>query len=379
MVQLETGKVHSVPIKRLRLDPHNPRRAGRFEDPTDAKIITWLYVSAELDELLLSISTNGYMDIEPLVALRDDRDDSLIVLDGNRRLAAIRLLSDPKLITHIKQSKSLTIRVPRMDRSILSTLEKVSVYCVDSRESVRSYIGFKHMNGPAIWSTYAKARFATDWHEQLNGKDIQLIAKMIGDQHSTIARMVSTIYVLDQAFQNGLFDIEDRFTPRFKLAVLYLGLSRPQYAEYLKISENWNQYDPQPNPVNPEEFPRLKRLLMWIYGSRKDNQPPVVKSLNPDIKRLGEVLEHPESLHVLEATSDLDMAHKFTNSINYRFVHSLYHAREEIREALHSIRAFDGLDDSLLDMAEDVKEVSETVYQRMQEKSSKARFERAGL
>lgn len=365
-------------VERLRLDRSNPRLLDQSDDPTDAEIIAWLYASAELDELLQSISANGYMDVEPLVVLRKDGTDELLVLEGNRRLAALRLLSDPKLVEQINDAHSVSISIPKIDQSLLPTLKTVSVYCVPTRESARSFIGFKHINGPEKWTSYAKARFAANWYQQIGGENLKSIAQMIGDQHATIKRMISAIYVLDQACENKLFDIEKRYTPRFNFSHLYTALSRPQYMSYLGIPGSWSQYDPRPNPVAPEEFPKLKKLLVWIYGSKHDHEEPVVKSQNPDIKRLGEVLAHAEGLHVLETTADLDWAHEVTESINGRFARSLISARKDIRDASGWIRAYDGLDDSLLDVAADVKETSDMVYQRMAKKSSKARFEQDG-
>ena len=339
---------------------------------SDAKIIAGLYVSAELDELLQSISTNGYMDIEPLIVLHQSSSDDLLVLEGNRRLAALRLLSEPELVTEIKNTESIKINVPNVSPSKLDTLESVSVYPVANRKSARSFIGFKHINGPAKWGAYAKARYAADWYRQQGCKNLKSIATSIGDGHSTIRRMIAAIYVLDQARDNNVFDIEKRFTVRFNFSHLYTALSRPQYMEYLKISSNQTRYDPQPDPVSHKEFPKLKKLLVWIYGSKEDNRQPVVKTQNPDIKRLGEVLAHKEGLHVLESTSDLDLAYAVTESINQRFIRSLVRAREDIKDTFSSIRAYDGRDDSLLQIAADVKETSDTVYQRMQKKSSEA-------
>ena len=56
-----------VPVDRLRLDRQNPRLIGEAEKESEAEIIRRLHRSAELDELLQSISANGYLDIEPLV------------------------------------------------------------------------------------------------------------------------------------------------------------------------------------------------------------------------------------------------------------------------------------------------------------------------
>lgn len=313
------------------------------------------------------------MDIEPLVVLRKSGSKDLLVLEGNRRLAALRLLSEPGLIEDIKKTESLNINVPQVNQSKLDTLKVVSVYPVPDRQSARSFIGFKHINGPAKWGAYAKARYAADWYRQQGGNDLRSIATSIGDGHSTIKRMISAIYVLDQARDNGVFDIEKRYTVRFNFSHLYTALSRPPYLNYLNISSDWARYDPKPDPVAHEEFPQLKKVLVWIYGSKEDDLRPVVRTQNPDIKRLGEVLEHPEGLHVLEATSDLDLAHAVTESINHRFSRSLVRARESIKDTFSSIRAYDGQDYSLLQIAADVKETSDTVYQRMHKKSSEAK------
>ena len=90
--------------------------------------------------------------------------------------------------------------------------------------------------------------------------------------------------------------------------------------------------------------------------------------LNPDIRQLGEVLAVAEARDVLEQTGDLDRAHASTQSVETRFVSSLLRARETIREAGGSLRAYDGWDKSLLDVAEDVRETADSVYVNMASK-----------
>ena len=378
MDRLKPFSVHQVPIGRLRLDRSNPRLVGQSEDATDLNIIADLYISADLDELLQSISANGYMDIEPLVVLSEHSKDELVVLEGNRRLAALRLFLEPNLVKEIKANRSVIISLPTMDESRIHTLNKVSAYCVPNRKEARAFIGFKHINGAQKWNSYAKARFAATWYKQIGGENLKSIAQMIGDQHATVKRMVSAIYVLDQAHDTDLFDIENRYTPKFNFSHLYTALARPQYMKYLGIPGSWSQYDPKPNPVKAEQLSKLKKLLVWIYGSRHDNEKPVVSAQNPDIKRLGEVLSHPEALHVLETTSNLDRAHEVTELIDGRFARSLINARKNIKDAAGWIRAYDGLDDSLLDVAADVRETSDMIYQRMESKSVAAKLEQDG-
>ena len=359
-----------VPVKRLRLDRGNPRLVGEGADASDEWIIARLYRSAELDELLQSISENGYLDIEPLVVLAESDAETLTVLEGNRRLATLRLLREPELVGRIASREKLRITVPEVDENLRATFDRVSVYTVGSRERARAFIGFKHINGPAKWDAYAKARFAAAWYEDggNGGVGLDEIANAIGDRHDTVKRMVSAIYVLEQARKEKLFEVDDRQTEKFSFSHLYTALSRSQYMEYLGLGAGWARHDPKPDQVPRERLDRLEQVLVWIYGSKTDGVQPVVQAQNPDVKRLGEVLANAEGRHVLEQTGSLDDAHASTEPADSRFTASLLRARDAIREAVISLRAYDGGDQSLLDIAEDIREAAETVHLRMAKK-----------
>ena len=360
-----------VPVDCLRLDHRNPRLTGRADHRSEEALIAELYRSAELDELLQSMSSNGYLDIEPLVVIEGPGSGELVVLEGNRRLAAIRLLCEPDLVSRIRLDERLSLTVPEIAESLRATFEEVTVYPVSDREQARPLIGFKHINGPQKWDAYAKAKFAARWY-----KDAEIgldeIARSIGDRHDTIKRMVSGIYVLEQAAEEGLFDVEDRFPRKFNFSHLYTALSRSQYMEYLGLPVGWARYDPEPNPVPADGTRELRRVLRWIYGSKSDDEKHVVKRQNPDIKRLGEVLAKPEAVHELQVTRNLDRAHEIAEPVTARFTKSLIEARLSLQAAVGSVRAYDGLDESLLEVSEDVKETADVLHSRMEEKYRKA-------
>ena len=367
---MEHEKPMKVSVERLRLDRDNPRLVGETANASDESIIARLYRSAELDELLESISANGYLDIEPLV-VTSGGDEDLIVLEGNRRLAALRLLREPDLGDKVASSENLRIRVPPVPKQKRVTFDTVSVYPVAGRAQARSFIGFKHINGPAKWDAYAKGKFAAEWYKAGKSEGVSLddISRAIGDRHDTVKRMVSAIYVLDQAATQQLFDVEeDRLTKKFNFSHLYTALGRSQYMDYLGLGSRWARYDPSPDPVPAEKLDELRKVLMWIYGSKRDDALPVVRSQNPDIKRLGEVLANAEGRLVLEATRNLDQAYSSIESVDTRLTTSLIRARDAIREAAGSLRAYDGRDQSLLDIAGDVKATAESVYLSMSSK-----------
>ena len=372
-MELET--ITRVPVEQLRLDQMNPRLVGEGKNASDEWIIARLYRSAELDELLQSMSANGYLDIEPLVVMSDrGNDDKLTVLEGNRRLATLRLLTEPALVARIASTEGTRVTVPKITEAVRGTLNEVSVYPVGDRSRARAFIGFKHINGPAKWDAYAKARFAAEWYQKGRDEGIGLdqIANAIGDRHDTVKRMVAGIYVLEQARREHLFDIEDRHSRRFNFSHLYTALARSQYMDYLGLEAAWSRYDPRVDPVSADKLPRLRQVLVWIYGSKADDVEPVVRKQNPDIKRLGEVIANAEGRHVLEQGRHLDVAYASTESADRRFTASLLRARDELRDAAGATRAYDGRDQSLLDIAADVKETADVVYSTMAKKRREA-------
>ncbi len=186
-----TGK---MPTEFLDFDPSNPRLVeDGIKNPTDSQMILALADMADLSEVVESIAANGYIDIEPVIAQRVG--ERWRVLEGNRRLAAIRILQTPSL------AKGTGISVPAITPENLKTLEEVTVYAVESPDQAREYIGFKHINGPHKWDAIAKGRFAADWYrnEKDSGITIEKIARRLGDGHETVVRLVNGMFVLDQA------------------------------------------------------------------------------------------------------------------------------------------------------------------------------------
>ena len=363
------ASVAPVSVERLVLDHHNPRLVTVNTDATDETIIAQLYRAEDLGELLQSIAANGYLDIEPLIVLEEHQH--LIVLEGNRRLAAIRLFREPKLAARVAECERLRITIPELPDAYRTTLDRVSVYRVASREDARSFIGFKHINGAAKWESYAKAKFAADWYR---GGEISLsdIASRIGDKHDTVKRMVNAIYVLEQAQSQEIFHVDDRVSPRFNFSHLYTALSRAPYMQFLGLDAAWSRYDPTTDPVPNDRVGQLSEILRWMYGSKEESFDPVVQSQNPDIKHLGEVLASAEGLTVLRATGSLSEAHASTQPADRKFSEALLRTRREIREASNSLRGFDGRDVSLVGIAEDICETAQAIHDRMKKKAREA-------
>ncbi|TPI80441.1 ParB N-terminal domain-containing protein [Mesorhizobium sp. B2-8-9] len=115
----------------LQFDPINPRMPlMKFKD--DAETIKFMIDTHDVDELVRAIMASGWLDYEPLIVERPTN----YVLEGNRRLAALKLLSSEKLRAETGY-KLPDIAGPK------AMPQKVRVRFVPDRKTARSFIGFK--------------------------------------------------------------------------------------------------------------------------------------------------------------------------------------------------------------------------------------------
>lgn len=360
-----TGK---VPTDLLDFDPQNPRLIEEgIKNPTEPQIIKSLTDSADLAELVASLAANGYIDIEPLIAQRIG--DRFRVLEGNRRLAAIRILQKPDL------AKGMGITVPPVSKEAEESFKEVTVYAVSSPEQARDFIGFKHINGPHKWDALAKGRFAADWYrkEKASGLTLEKIAQRLGDRHDTVVRLVNGIFVLDQAQESKMYDLQDRYPNRkFAFSHLYTALTRPGYREFLGLPDEWRANDPTPNPVPADRLENLQKIMVWLYGSKADDTEPVILSQNPHIKMLGAVLQNSRARSIMLMRNDLREAYVQVEPKGARFEAALINAKQEAETALSQITGFDPMDTTLLEIGEELFKSSELLYSNMNDISAKA-------
>jgi hypothetical protein len=333
------GQSAIVSTNLLDFDVNNPRFTPdkRPEQNSDQAVISKLASTADLAELVQSISTSGYIKIEPLIVVV--RDDRLIVLEGNRRLAAI------KCLLNLEYAQNAKLSVPNLTDEVLSTLKDVLVYRVAQEEDARSLIGFKHINGPQAWDAYAKALFAGRWLDSQRGLTDGLslfdIANRMGDKHQTIHRMVTGLYVLQQAEENEVYSIDDRQKKAFGFSHLYTGLMYSEFTSYLGMDRSVRGDDPAKEPIAPENFSKLRQILVWLYGSKLDDVQPVVKSQNPDLSRLKSVLASKVATLELERIGDLDAAVISATPKDARFSGHLLAANAELQKAMNTLDGFD--------------------------------------
>ena len=364
---LPIGKTQPISTLLLQFDKKNPRLMTGDEHSVadDMSIINSYREIAALDELITSICSNGYIDLEPLIVIGKNAGP-FTVLEGNRRLAAIKLIRDPAL------AKRCKISLPEpIPARVLQSIKKVSVHRVEKETDAESFIGFKHINGPHRWDAYAKAKFVAAWYkrDRETGLTIDSIARQTGDTNNTIRAYISSVFVLNQAEENKLFDIGDRYNKtRFPFSHLYTALGRKEYLAFLGLEKGWD-LDPSDTPVSKKNIGKLGETLQYMYGSRSDDIKPLVISQNPDLKRLGECLVNRTALARIRSGDELNVAYAEIDGPRL-FGEALILANARLEKVIDLLPKYDG-DKSLITVANDLLTRAETIATMMVKISAK--------
>src|SRR5947208_2031454 len=141
-------------VDSLLLDPLNPRLPEEYRDASQAELLKVLARDYNLIELGQSLADNGFFPQESFVVIPADAGGKFIVVEGNRRLAAIRLLLNPGVANALKLYEWVEIA-----KGMKYQLHEVPVVVFETRDQLVPFLGFRHISGILKWEPIAKARF----------------------------------------------------------------------------------------------------------------------------------------------------------------------------------------------------------------------------
>lgn len=146
--------VDAIDVEKLLLNPENPRLvvAGRTSQADLARV---LYEEEGIDELVPSLVEHGYFAEEPLVVVAADEEGFFTVVEGNRRLTALKLLLDSSLRAELDARGLPMLTLEQRER-----LERVPCVVYSDRADVLPFLGFRHITGAKKWAPFQKARLS---------------------------------------------------------------------------------------------------------------------------------------------------------------------------------------------------------------------------
>jgi len=220
----------------------------------------------QIDDLIGKIAAQGYFPTEALICIQED--SRLLVVEGNRRLASLKLLLNPELAPESDQkavrvkAKKMTVPVPK----------EVTIVLAPSRLATAPIVMDKHTHeGVRSWKPFQQAKYV----ESLAGDmSIDEISKITSFPKGEILRNIRTYTMYQLA---GVLDLDPsdlqivKDPRRFNASTLERILDVPATRTYLGIS--FDERGKVAGTIHPNDFKeRYKRLIGPIAKGEIDTR-----------------------------------------------------------------------------------------------------------
>ena len=254
----------NIKLSQIFLDPNNPRFVEEqseitpYENYTNTEVqsntIRILERKFGLRNLQESIISNGYLPIDRIVIKEIDhkKDEKIyLVLEGNRRVAAAKVVLEKILNT--------TIKVEKYIQDSLYNIP-VLIYTGSDENAAWTFQGLRHISGIKSWSAIQKAKLLVSKMEE-NNLSYTDAGKIFGISNYSAGQWARAYYAYLDALEVPDFkeDIDYRCFPY--LQELF-GRSDVALREWL----DWN--DDEKRFLNEENF---AEYLNWLYPKYDDN------------------------------------------------------------------------------------------------------------
>lgn len=180
-------------VASLHLDSKNPRLGRETSTRAPREIIQHLFEHDKALDVAQSIASRGYFPNEPLLAVKEN--GRYVVVEGNRRLAALKALREPGLL-----EGSLQRQVERFSRRILDSeaIARVPVIIAPTRRTTDRQVAGKHIGTPVLaWRAENRASFILEKLEE--GYDNEELRDELGFSMADIQNARQTRAIADMA------------------------------------------------------------------------------------------------------------------------------------------------------------------------------------
>lgn len=276
-------------LTELQLDPYNPRLRKDEEGRREGALIEVMLDRFKIEEVAESIIAAGWLEQDPLIAVEEDGHTR--VIEGNRRLTAVKLLVKPSLAPERRRSRwqSLSDSVSSETRSAIGRL-KVRIYQSRDDPAVSAYIGFRHVTGVLPWPAMEKASYIARLAS--TGTSYEEMAEKLGSYPRHMARHHMAFQLVEQAESwdlEGLEQMGDSF------GVLLRALQTDGIQDFIGVQMG---SEPAANidPVPEERRDDFSDFVRWTFGT--DTRVRVLPE-SRELTRWGKILQSPAAVRYL--------------------------------------------------------------------------------
>ena len=250
----------TLKIDDIYLDPNNPRfLSPDWEYISEDKITNdfiqektkeLMRVNYGIDKLASNIRINGFLNMDRIVVQKiQSEENKFVVLEGNRRISAVKLIHEQLKIN------------TQIDEDVLSSIKEIECleYIGTDKEAAWIFQGLRHISGITDWPPFNKAKLLVDQMES-EGLTLTQVGDRFGISPYAAGQWMRGYKAYEQASKESDYiqELDMRIYPYFQEV---FGKSSIGVREWLEWNETDNEFK---NKLNLNEF------IGWLYPKEDD-------------------------------------------------------------------------------------------------------------
>ena len=332
---LANREVDRIDLSLLLLDEENPRFGLQDAGRSQAELLDHIVQKFGVDDVLSSLSVNGYFEAEPIICRRRPNSSKFVVIEGNRRLAAcLILVQDQRAANHVIRSEQYRSRWATHDNPPVNPIPAIVFGADEQQRAILAYLGVRHIASAKPWDSYAKAAWVARVVEA-DELSIQQVAEVIGDRQRTVNRMLEGYYLVDQLTTSGHFQPDNSVrkgrgsVTAYPFSWVYTILGYTSVREFLQLGDD----DAHKNPLQPHRLEDAGLVMRSMFGDRSKTRNGAID----DSRRLGglaSAFSMPDKVRLLEQGKTLEEIEFLTQPIEKRLSDGMAIIRDELRDLI---------------------------------------------
>lgn len=347
-----------VRTEELHFDPQNPRFYRLNNSGEEAQVIEEMLDDEGVQDLMASIGQKGYFEGEPLLVTREG--GKLIVVEGNRRLAAVKLLNreiDPPA------RRRTSVEDIRRAAVVPIPTELPCIEYPDRRSSMR-YLGYRHITGIKEWDSLSKAQYLMDirqeFYRELSKNELtKTLARDIGSRADYVGQLLTGLQLYHNAANKRFFGLP-MSSKDVEFSYITTSLNYKKITDWLGLD---GRDDYEMPALNSD---RLEQLFSWLFP--KDQQGRTIVGESRNIGRLADIVGNKHASDMLIKTRDLDTAYLYSEGPQQALRTALEEAHKRMAIVWTMLPETKPLTSEHLKYAEKIAETARDIRNHVREK-----------
>lgn len=324
-------KFDSVSVNSLKFDPDNPRLPEKYKNKPDEEVLRYLLLECNLIELMMSIGEKGYFSGEPLMVVPDEGDFYRVV-EGNRRLGALKLLQDDT------EPPVLNTQVALARKGAKERPTSVPVLRFEKRDDILTYLGYRHITGIKEWDALAKARYVFQLralHSPDHHEAHKSLAKEIGSKAAHVAKLLTGYTLLKKASELGILTRLKLDEDDIAFSLLTTGIGWENISSFIGLE---GAGDVEAKGLKAEEF---EEFFRWVFD--KEHRGSTVLGESRNFQKLARIVANESALASLRRGDPIDTADLLTSGPLEAIRKHMSLAENSVKAAQETLAVADGL------------------------------------